>query len=129
MSQVSYRYKTRDIDDCFQEVLEDLYSTQHELFPTHILTVQMIRERYQVFRTYRKSSDSRALAMGVSPNDVDVVKRWQAVEAAKGTRTSGALNAPVLCGGKFIDAIVSTIHRRNVTSEWRRPSDVGKTIR
>jgi hypothetical protein len=79
-------YKTRDINDCFQEVLEDLYSTQHELFPTHILTVQMIRERYQVFQTYRKSSDSRALVMGVSSNDVDVVNRWQAVEAAKGTR-------------------------------------------
>jgi hypothetical protein len=77
-------YKTGDIDDCFQEVLEDLYSTQHELFPTHILTLQMIRrERYEVFRTYIKSSDLRALAMGVSPNDVDVVNRWQSVEAAK----------------------------------------------
>jgi hypothetical protein len=79
-------YKTRDIDDCFQEVLEDLYATQHELFPSHILNGQMIRERYQAFRTYRKSSDSRALAMRVSPNDVDVVNRWQAVERAKGTR-------------------------------------------
>jgi hypothetical protein len=52
-------YGTRDIDDCCQqEVLEDLYATQHELFPNHILDGKMIRERYQAFRTYRKSSDS-----------------------------------------------------------------------
>jgi hypothetical protein len=69
-----------------QEVLEDLFATQHELFPNHILSGQMIRERYQPFRTYTKSSDLRALAVGVSPNDVDVVNRWQAVKRAKGTR-------------------------------------------
>jgi hypothetical protein len=87
ISDVSgHLYKTRDIDDCFQEVLEDLFATQHHLFPNHISNIQMIRERYQVFQTYRKTSDSRALAMGVSPNDVDVVNRWQAVERAKGTR-------------------------------------------
>jgi hypothetical protein len=87
ISDVSgHLYKTRDIDDCFQEVLEDVFATQHHLFPNHISNVQMIRERYQVFRTYRKMSDSRALAMGVSPNDVDVVNRWQVVERAKGTR-------------------------------------------
>jgi hypothetical protein len=84
-------YKTRDIDNCFQEVLEDLFTTQDELFPNHILSGQMIRERYQVFRTYRKLSDSRALAVVVSPKDVDVVNRWQAVERVPKAHDPAAL--------------------------------------
>jgi hypothetical protein len=50
-------YKTRDIDDCFHDVLEDLFATNHSLFPSHISSMQTLRERYQVFWTYRKSSD------------------------------------------------------------------------
>jgi hypothetical protein len=84
-------YKTRDINDCFHDVLEDLFATSHSLFPSHITSTQMLRERYQVFRTYRKSSDSRALAQGVSPNDVDVVNRWQAVEKAQGARPNRSM--------------------------------------
>jgi hypothetical protein len=60
-------YKTRNIDDRFHDVLKDLFVTNHSLFLNHIASTQMPRERYQVFRSYRKSSDSRALAQEVSP--------------------------------------------------------------
>jgi hypothetical protein len=47
----------------------------------------MLRQKYQVFRTYRKSSDSRALVKGVSDVDIDVSNRWQTtLECAKGKR-------------------------------------------
>jgi hypothetical protein len=51
-------YKTRDIDDCFHDVLEDLFVTNHLLFSNHIASRKMLRGRYQVFRSYWKSSDS-----------------------------------------------------------------------
>jgi hypothetical protein len=79
-------YQTRGIDDCFQEILEDLFQAKHHLFPTHIIDSSILRQKYQVFRTYHKLSDSRAMAMGASDGDIDVVNRWKTIEGAKGTR-------------------------------------------
>jgi hypothetical protein len=80
--------RTRDIDDCFQEILEELFQSKHHLFPAHINDVSMLRQKDQVFRTYQKSSDSRALAKGVSDIDIDVINIWQTLERAKGKRPS-----------------------------------------
>jgi hypothetical protein len=42
--------------------------------------------KHQVFRSFRRSSDTRAIEMNVSKTDIEIVNRWHAVEAAKGNR-------------------------------------------
>jgi hypothetical protein len=78
--------KSMDLNDCLHEILEDLFDNKRELFTKHVLDKELLRKSYQVFRTFRRTSDTRALEMGVSKDDIDVVNRWKSVECAKGTR-------------------------------------------
>ena len=79
-------YSTRDMSDSLAEILEDLFDSQQELFPPDVSSKEIMRERYQAFRTYRRTSDTRATEMGVSKTDIDMVNRWESAERAKGKR-------------------------------------------
>ncbi len=81
-------YSSRSLNDAFLEILEDLFDTNRELFPSSIEDKETLRKRIQAFRTFRRTSDSIAIDEGVSPTDIDVINRWQAVEKAKGSRPS-----------------------------------------
>jgi hypothetical protein len=84
-------YKTRAIDDCLHEILEDLFDSRRELFPPNIASVENLRERYQVFRTLRRTSDTRATDETVSPKDIDIVNRWEAVGHGPGKKPTGPM--------------------------------------
>ena len=58
------------------------------MFLADIVSRGDIEEKYNVFRSFRRGSDSRAIAMGVNPTDIDVVNRWSKKEAAGTSRTS-----------------------------------------
>jgi hypothetical protein len=79
-------YCTRDMSDSLLEILEDLFDTHRHLFPIDITSKEFLRERYQAFRTFRRTSDTRATEMGVSKADIDMVNRWESAERAKGKR-------------------------------------------
>jgi hypothetical protein len=79
-------FSSKAVDDSMLEVLEDLFISNRDLFPTKIETSQDLRKSYQVFRTLRRTPDTRALEMRVSKDDVDVVNRWASVEKAQGRR-------------------------------------------
>jgi hypothetical protein len=79
-------FATRDMSDSLAEILDDLFESHRHLFPVNILSKEMMQERYQAFRTYRRSSDTRAAEMGVSQADIDMVNRWESAERAKGKR-------------------------------------------
>jgi hypothetical protein len=68
------------------ELLEDLFVSHRDLFPTKIETSQDLRKSYQVFRTLRRTLDTRALEMRVSKDDIDVVNRWAGMEKTQGRR-------------------------------------------
>jgi hypothetical protein len=68
------------------ENLEELFISNRDLFPTKIETVQDLRKSYQVFRTLWRTSDTQALEMKVSKDNIDVVNRWAGVEKAQGRR-------------------------------------------
>ena len=57
-------------------------------FLGNILSRADIEKRYNVYRSFRRGSDSRASAIGVSPIDIDVVNRWTKEEAAGTSRFS-----------------------------------------
>jgi hypothetical protein len=79
-------YSTRDMSDSLFEILDDLFDSHRHLFPVDILSKEMMKERYQAFRTFRRTSDTRATEMGVSKADIDMVNRWESAERAKGKR-------------------------------------------
>jgi hypothetical protein len=81
-------FSTRDMSDSFLEVLEDIFDTDKGLFPPDISSKEKIRERYQAFRSFRRTSDTRAIEMNVSATDIDIVNRWESVERAKGKRAA-----------------------------------------
>jgi hypothetical protein len=74
------------LNDSLLEVLEELFDSHRELFPPSIPDKETLRQRVQVYRTLRRTSDTRALNQKVSTSDINVVNRWQAVERADGNR-------------------------------------------
>jgi hypothetical protein len=79
---------THALDDMLTEVLEEIYDMNPESFPLSIADKDDISRDYQVCRTYRRSSDTRALEQQVSGNVIDIVNRWHRVEEVKGGRPS-----------------------------------------
>jgi hypothetical protein len=84
-------FSSRAMDDALHEVLEDLFVTKRGLFPATIEDVEELRKRYQVFRSFWRSSDTRALDQQVAETDIDIVNRWASVEKAKGRRPGQAM--------------------------------------
>jgi hypothetical protein len=77
---------TKALDDLLVELLEELHDEDTKWFPMSIQTKDDIGSAYQVFRSLRRSSDTRALEANVSKADIDVVNRWHTIEASKGNR-------------------------------------------
>ena len=60
----------------FHEMLEEILVEHKTLVLVDILSQADIEEKYNVYRSFRQGSDSWAIAMGVSPIDIDAVNRW-----------------------------------------------------
>ena len=84
-------FSTHVMNDCLHEALEEIYKTKRFLFPKTIKSVDELRSSYQVYRSLRRSSDTRALEMKIDGEDIDIVNRWVEVEGAKGRRPSRAM--------------------------------------
>jgi hypothetical protein len=79
-------WTTHALDDMLTELLEEIYDANPRLFPISVTSREDISGNYQVFRTYRRSSDTRALEQQISATDIDIVNRWHKMEQAKGSR-------------------------------------------
>ena len=66
-----------EIDGLLHQGLEELFLTERGLFPLTITSLEELRKAYQAFRTYRRTSDTRAIQAGLSETDIDVVNRWK----------------------------------------------------
>ena len=58
------------------EVLIDLLGKDKDLFPPNINDEESIQSAYHCYRTFRRSSDTRATEHKVDILDIDVVNRW-----------------------------------------------------
>ena len=76
------------MDELFHEALCEVFDYNPALFLADIRCHQDIYEKYGVFRSFRRGSDSRAIDMEVKSIDIDVVNRWTKKEKA-GTRRPG----------------------------------------
>ena len=59
------------------EVLVDLYSMDRTLFPPSMDAPETIVESYKCFRTFRRTSDTRAIEEKVDQTDIDIVNKWE----------------------------------------------------
>lgn len=95
-------YRTKDIDALLIAALQTIYENNSSLFPVEIRAQieegdkdlhETLCQSYSCFRTFRRTSDSRALDMRhkLNKDDVDIVNRWKSVEAAKGKRPKLAM--------------------------------------
>ena len=72
-------------------ILDKAFMKSPHLFPQEIKSSSDIRERIHLYRSFRRSSDSRAIARGVKEADIDTVHRWSTEYTAKGRATSQKL--------------------------------------
>lgn len=79
---------TMFMNDLIQEVLEDLFEQKRELFPKTITSKDELAVNYQAFRSFRRTSDTRAINQHVKADIIELVNRWHAVEKADGNRAA-----------------------------------------
>ena len=78
-------FTARDIDDMLLEILSNCYQENRDLFPLDVTSIECLDQFYHCFRTFRKTSATRATNEAVKSIDVDIVNRWKTVESAKGS--------------------------------------------
>ena len=66
------------VDDVLHEELTNIFHDNSRLFPPSIDAAEKIPFNYQCFRTFRRTSTTRATEMQVSETDVNIVNRWTA---------------------------------------------------
>ena len=66
----------RDLDTLLHEILCEIYEEKKALFPPSIESEEDICENYRCFRTFRRTSDTRAIEEKVDALDIDIVNRW-----------------------------------------------------
>jgi hypothetical protein len=74
------------MNDSMLEILEELFDSQRDLFPLSVPDKETLRQRVQVYRIFRRMSDTRALEKKVGPSDIDVMNRWKSLEQVNGNR-------------------------------------------
>ena len=72
-----------ELDDKLHFYLRCLYEEGIE-FPVEITSIEDVSNRFSIFRSLRRASDTMALERKVAHSDIDVVNRWKTVEKDKG---------------------------------------------
>jgi hypothetical protein len=79
---------TAEMNDLFVELMTEIFDENRDLFEVDIRTTHDISEKYNVFRSFRRGSESRAVAQKVSEADRYIVHRWRKKESAGQNKTS-----------------------------------------
>ena len=80
-------WSSRNIDEMMTDVLKEIYQKDKTLFDVRIKDLKGIEDNFKCYRTFRRSSDTRAINQKVSDVDIDVIHRWSTVEQSKGKKT------------------------------------------
>ena len=68
---------TSEMNDLSQELLAEIFEEDRELFGIDIRSAADLSDKYNVFRSFRRGSESRAVSENVSEPDRYVVNRWR----------------------------------------------------
>ena len=79
---------TSEMNDLFIDLLTEIFEDQRDLFGIDILSVSDLGDKYHVYRSFRRGSESRAVSKEVSPSDRYQVNRWRKKENATTSKMS-----------------------------------------
>ena len=82
---------TKYVDDTVHELLNDIFQSDHSLFPPSIDSPEKISYSYQCFRSFRRTSATRATEVGISTNDANTISRWQEGQNKKAKKSSSSM--------------------------------------
>jgi hypothetical protein len=88
LDKLGKKITSAKLNEIFHEALISLFRSGEVEFPSVIKTEEDIRERFNIFRSMRRGSDTRAKEENVSDSDINIVNRWKAEQRA-GTRKPG----------------------------------------
>jgi len=80
------------VDDTIHELLTDIFQSSSNLFPPSIDDPEKIFTSYQCFRTFRRTSATRATEMGIATPDVNAINRWQETRSEKGKKKTSNMH-------------------------------------
>ena len=92
VNERGYQSSTSEMNDLFLELLVSIYDQRPELFGYDVSAATDLQDKFNVFRSFRRGSESRAVAMKVSEADRYVVNRWKRKEAAGSNRVGHAID-------------------------------------
>ena len=76
----------------FLLLLVEMFDENPRLFGLDIKEASDLSDKYNVFRSFRRGSESRAVAMKVSEADRYVANRWKKKETAGSNKVSHAID-------------------------------------
>jgi hypothetical protein len=79
---------TSEMNALLLERLTDIHEQRRTLFGSDVKVAEDVAEKYHVYRSFRRGSESRAVAMKVSDSDRYVVNRWRRKEIAGASRVN-----------------------------------------
>ena len=79
-----YLMSNSAMNDLFWTILEELYEEDSDDFPNAISSIEDIRSLINIYRTMRRTSNSRALAKKVGESDIKIIQRWRNLQTSRG---------------------------------------------
>ena len=79
---------TSEMNEVFLDLLGEIFEEDRELFAVDIRLSPDLQEKYIVFRSFRRGSESRAVEKNVSEGDRYIVNRWCKKEGAGASKYS-----------------------------------------
>ena len=102
ISSVGVQSSTREMNTLFVECLTDIFERRPALFGVDVRSFDDLSDKYHVFRSFRRGSESRAVAKKVCEDDRYVVNRWRRKEVAGASRVSHSI------GQHYVDVTLVT---------------------
>jgi hypothetical protein len=92
VSSAGQQSSTSEMNDLFLESLVEIHDRSPELFGYNIESSADLQDKFNVFRSFRRGSESRAVGMKVSEADRYVVNRWKRKESAGSNRVGHSID-------------------------------------
>jgi hypothetical protein len=81
-----FQLRTQVLNLKLWEGVVNIWERSPKLFMDNIRSVEEVELKFNVFRSFRRGSDSRAIEQGLDRTVTDTVNRWKVVERAGGSR-------------------------------------------
>ena len=80
------------MNELFLKLLVEIYEENPRMFGLDVNDASDLPEKFNVFRSFRRQSESRAVAMRVSEANRYVANRWKKKETAGANRVAHAID-------------------------------------